>query len=139
MGTHPIFESDFDCLTETSRTSVEQKMETAAAQAEMCVNERRGVELCHAFGQQNYRIHESFKADVPYMPLECQIFEKNLDSCNAFWERVAGRYHQEKIFVDRGGYPDKAAHGVITHELEKQDSLPYKRLTDVYLKEFESL
>ena len=60
------------------------------------------------------------------MPLECQIFEKNLDSCSAFWERVAGRYRQERIFADRGGYPDKAAHEVITRELEKQDSLPYK-------------
>ena len=33
------------------------------AQAEMCVNERKGVQLCHAFGQENYRIHESFKAE----------------------------------------------------------------------------
>lgn len=33
------------------------------AKKEMCVNERRGLDLCHAFGQENYRIHESFKAE----------------------------------------------------------------------------
>ena len=60
------------------------------------------------------------------MPLECQIFEKNLQSCESFWDRVADRYKSEKVFTERGGYPDQKAFEVITTELEKQDSLPYK-------------
>ena len=30
---------------------------------EMCHNERRGFNLCHNFGQDNYRIHKSYKPE----------------------------------------------------------------------------
>ena len=62
---------------------------------------------------------------MPYIPLECRVFEQNYQQCEKFWDRVADRYRSENVFEDRSGYPDTKAFQVITTELEKQDSMPY--------------
>ena len=62
---------------------------------------------------------------MPYIPLECRVFEQNYQQCEQFWDRVADRYRSENVFEERSGYPDKKAFQVITTELEKQDSMPY--------------
>merc|ERR1712109_323666 len=103
MGTHPISESDFDCLTETFiEREMSEKSEMNEIRNHFCEGEIEAFKICNDIGQRNYRNSQTIKKEETYEPLECTVFLENQNrffNFGAMWLRDIHRKEFLKIGV----------------------------------------